>query len=453
MPWDWRAAIDRVKDDAKFDASRASVRRWALSMQQPVSHSTLVDRIFFLFATVAALWLAVVVSTQGFRHVLGPLLFIPVWAILAYLALPRIHRMLSDLYVPDYFFGRSRTADGLLGDPINLAVNGSLAQLDQAMRQAGWHRAEDVTLSSALKIVVSTIFRRSYPTAPVSPLMLFGRPQNVAYQQEVEGNPKKRHHVRFWHTPQGWLLPGGTDVDWLGAGTFDSNVGLSLFTMQITHRIDENTDIERDHVISSMTEHTPELTVSVLENFTTGYHSRNGGGDRFITDGNLPIVDVSQVAAQSSDEGEEVQIRHSHEALTKAPLGMVTGGLLAIAITLITAISAVTDPSGFVDQPIDDWQRTTWVAMIIGFFVVLLAFQIELVRLMFKRRHRARFVLMATLAAGVLLTALDYFSPGVSIRLDGTLTMATLQCVALIGITSDRAAAWVRVKPRPALEA
>ena len=54
---------------------------------------------------------------------------------------------------------------------------------------------------------MSSVFRRSYPAAPVSPLRLFGRMQCLAYQQEVEGNAAQRHHVRFWRCPDGWLLP------------------------------------------------------------------------------------------------------------------------------------------------------------------------------------------------------------------------------------------------------
>ena len=227
------------------------------------------------------------------------LLFLPVWAIMAYLVLPRLHRLLSDLYVPDYFFGRTRTADGLLGDPVNLGVDGSSAQLDAVMTRAGWHRADEITAASTWGIIVSTLTRRSYPTAPVSPLMLFGRRHDVAYQQEVAGNPKQRHHVRFWHCPPGWLLPGGAKTDWLGAGTYDTDVGLSLFTLQVTHRIDENTDIERDFVVHSAREADPAVRVRDLHDFTTGYHSRNGGGDRFITDGDLPILDVTAVAVEA----------------------------------------------------------------------------------------------------------------------------------------------------------
>ena len=42
-------------------------------------------------------------------------------------------------------------------------------------------------------------------------------------------------------------------VDWLAAGTFDTAVGLSLFTLQVTHRIDADTDIERDHIVQTVT--------------------------------------------------------------------------------------------------------------------------------------------------------------------------------------------------------
>ena len=58
--------------------------------------------------------------------------------------------------------------------------------------------------------------------------------------------------MRFWPTPTGWLLPGGRRVEWLAAGTFDRAVGLSLFTGQLTHRIDANVDLERDHILQTL---------------------------------------------------------------------------------------------------------------------------------------------------------------------------------------------------------
>jgi LssY C-terminus len=271
-------------------ASEPQPRGWSLGVA--------LDWFFFVFAGLAAVWLAYLSFTETFQIGWWGLLFaIVFWLLLAYLVLPRLHRILTAIYVPDYFIGRARTSDGLLGDPVNLAFLGEAAQIHQSMAAAGWTRADAVTAVSSWHIVTATLSRRSYHEAPVSPLFLFGRQQDFAYQQEVDGNPAQRHHVRFWRCPDDWLLPGGRRVDWVAAGTFDTSVGLSLFTLQITHKIDAETDVERDHIVATVTAADPRIRVDVIEDFSTGYHARNGGGDSITTDGDLPIVDVRAVTA------------------------------------------------------------------------------------------------------------------------------------------------------------
>lgn len=278
----------RPRTDAHYDGFMAPKRH-----RRRVSLTAILDEFFFIFAGVAAIWLAWLILTETFSFGwFGIAFFIVFWGILAYLVLPRLHRILTTIYVPDYFIGRTRTSDGLLGDPINLAVRGEVEALHQAMDRAGWIEADKITLRSSWRIITSTVSRRSYDRAPVSPLFLFGRMQDFAYQQEVAGNPAKRHHVRFWRTPEGWLLPGGTRVDWLAAGTFDRAVGLSLFTLQVTHKIDANIDIERDHVVGTVLGANSDASVERLVDFSTGYHSRNGGGDSIRTDGDLPILNL-----------------------------------------------------------------------------------------------------------------------------------------------------------------
>ena len=260
------------------------------------SFTAALDNFFFVFAGLAAVWLAVLLATESLEWGWAGLLFLlAFWLLLAYLVLPRLHRILTQLYVPNYFIGRTRTSDGLLGDPVNLALLGSAQQLEQTMEAAGWTRADELTLASSWRIVTSTLSRRSYDEAPVSPLFLFERQQDFAYQQEVAGNPAKRHHVRFWRCPEGWMLPGGHRVEWLAAGTFDRAVGFSLFTLQITHKIDANTDVERDHIIATVRGTEPAARLLVIRDFSTGYHSRNGGGDSIQTDGDMPVIDLRRV--------------------------------------------------------------------------------------------------------------------------------------------------------------
>ena len=147
----------------------------------------IIDQGFFIFAGFASIWLAYIV----FRGAVGSdgwwlfvALFVLFWIVSAYLVLPRVHRILSSIYVPNYFIGRARTADGLLGDSINLAVRGSETKLHQSMVKAGWHLSDEITFRSVWKMVLSTIKRKSYVNAPVSALYLFGRRHDFSYQQE-----------------------------------------------------------------------------------------------------------------------------------------------------------------------------------------------------------------------------------------------------------------------------
>lgn len=148
-----------------------------------------IDGFFFGFAGAAAVWLAYVLLRDGVRPGWPLLLLLPFWLVVTYLTLPRIHRILTWVYVPGYFIGRTRTSDGLLGDPVNLALRGGEAEVHAAMTAAGWVRADDLSLRTGLRIVATTLRRRSYAAAPVSPLVLFDRRQDFAYQQEVAGNP------------------------------------------------------------------------------------------------------------------------------------------------------------------------------------------------------------------------------------------------------------------------
>lgn len=294
-----------------------------------------IDGAFFAFAGLATIWLGFLLVVQGVRPGWPLLLLVAFWVLFTYLLLPRLHRILTHIYVPGYFIGRTRTGDGLLGDPVNLALLGHEAQVHCAMTAAGWIRADDLDLASGRRMVRATVTRRSYPQAPVSPLMLFDRQQDFAYQQEVGGSTAQRHHVRFWRCPEGWMLPGGYAVDWLAAGTYDKSVGLSLFTFQITHKIEANTDIERDFVVQTVTAAAPESSVQVIEDFSTGYHSRNGGGDLIQTDGDLPVIDLRAVPAPP------VPVADESDSRDKRPVQTVFGAGVAVVRGIGTMLTAL----------------------------------------------------------------------------------------------------------------
>jgi hypothetical protein len=311
------------------------------------------DRAFTVFSGLAVVWLAFLLLRVGVRPGWASLLLVVFWVFCSYLGLPRLHRILTHIYLPAYFIGRTRTSDGLLGDPVNLALRGDEAQVHEAMRNGGWTKADDLDLRAGWRIVLSTVRRCSYPEAPVSPLHLFERRQDFAYQQEVAGSPAKRHHVRFWRCPAGWLLPGGFSVDWLAAGTFDRSVGVSLFTLQITHKIDARIDEERDFVVGSVTGAMPEAQVEVLERFASGYHSRNGGGDLIETDGDLPIIDLVAVEAPRAGRAQATDSRDRRPASTVfgALIAVLRGGWYAYLAGLLASIPTSLDIVGDLELP------------------------------------------------------------------------------------------------------
>ena len=300
-----------------------------------------IDAVFFTFSALSASWLAYLLLKDGVRPGWPWLLLLVFWVFVSYLLLPRLHRILTRLYIPGYFIGRARTSDGLLGDPVNLALRGREEQVHRVLQAAGWVRADDIDLTSTRRIIDSTLRRQSYPQAPVSPLHLFDRVQDFAYQQEVAGSPSKRHHVRFWRCPDGWMLPGGHAVDWLAAGTYDRKVGLSLFTFQVTHKIEENTDVERDFVVSTMQEANPLVEVELIKNFSTGYHTRNGGGDLIETDGDLPILCLRQVDAPAERVETPTDSRDRRPAQTVFGSGVtLVRALVYLVLAVVVAMSA-----------------------------------------------------------------------------------------------------------------
>jgi hypothetical protein len=178
----------------------------------------------------------------------------------------------------------TETGDGHPGDPLNVSLIGTKEQLAAIMKKAGWFPAAALGIKSDLEIAADTILSRPDDEAPVSSLYLFGRKEDLAYEQPVGDNPRQRHHVRFWKTPN-------EDNDgrpiWLGSATYDERVGLSHTTGQITHHISGDIDKERDHLFGDL-----EQTGMLEENWVVDdYHAeregKNGGGDVWHTDGRL----------------------------------------------------------------------------------------------------------------------------------------------------------------------
>ena len=180
--------------------------------------------------------------------------------------------------------GITHTGSGIPGDPVNVSLIGTKADLVKAMLAAKWYPADPLSLKSSLEISVDAVFKRPDPDAPVSNLYLFGRKEDIAFEQDVDDNPRQRHHVRFWKTEK--VDADGRPV-WVGSAVFDERVGLSRTTGQITHVTAPDVDVERDYLFHCLEQSGTLAEWYVVPDFHKLREGKNGGGDPWRTDGDL----------------------------------------------------------------------------------------------------------------------------------------------------------------------
>jgi hypothetical protein len=181
----------------------------------------------------------------------------------------------------------TRTSQGIPGDPLNVGLVGSRDDVVHAMQAAGWSPADPITLRTSIEIIGSVMLDRPYRDAPVSPLFYQGRREDLAYEKPAGRSADTRHHVRFWI-----VLDRGAEGRpvWLGSATFDRGVGISHYTGQVTHHIGPDLDAERDLLIGDlMRAGMVELRYQVSGIGPT-LNGRNGGGDRYYTDGEIVVA-------------------------------------------------------------------------------------------------------------------------------------------------------------------
>ena len=226
------------------------------------------------------------------------------YGLAAYVILPWVIRMsikvLHREHVPEY----TTTGDGLPGDPVNIALVGTLPQLRAAFAAIGWTEADTLGLASSWRMVKAFVLNKPYPSAPFSTLFLFGRGQDIGFQLAIDNSPRKRHHVRFWSisqnaalqtlgTPGFWLKTDPAAAEetalWVGAATRDTGFSLTWLTFQVTHRTAADTNSERDLILS-------ELRQKGLVGEVRSYNERaelpEKRVNRYLFDGDVGVAEL-----------------------------------------------------------------------------------------------------------------------------------------------------------------
>lgn len=184
------------------------------------------------------------------------------------------------------------------GDRVNFIVIGSENQVKNALSNAGWVTVDRTTKDAVFRGILASVSRQAYVTLPMSELMMFGRAQDYGYAQ---GDPIRviaaRHHFRIWKAP---FTVGGQTV-WVGAGTHDVGFDKDQRNGKLTHKIDSDTDKERDYIARSLTESGQVIANEYMTMTDPIKEAKTAHGQPFRSDGRTAIVYFPPDTSDTSD--------------------------------------------------------------------------------------------------------------------------------------------------------
>ena len=197
--------------------------------------------------------------------------------------LPRLSQDQLDSVAP-----RVQDRVGNAGDRVNFFVVGSEAQVKLALQQGGWTKVDRNKKEAVLDGLLNSLAKQAYVAMPMSELYLFDRVQDYGFAM---GDPLKvveqRHHFRIWKAP---FTADGRTV-WAGAGTHD--IGFDRDRRaggMVTHKIDPDTDKERDFIAASFAESGAVAFTEYMTARSTITDAKTATGEEFKSDGRTAII-------------------------------------------------------------------------------------------------------------------------------------------------------------------
>lgn len=185
---------------------------------------------------------------------------------------------------------RTENDKHVAADPVNVAFVGTAAEVTTAMTAAGWRIPDSLSRASDIAIARSVLENRPDSTAPVSSLYLFGRKQDLAFEQEVGQSARHRHHARLWLASA--VQFEGRPV-WIGGATYDASAGISHRSLRPTHHIAPDIDEEREGLEAVLARRGELSETFRVTGVGVRVDAKNADGDRYDTDGELRVMVVS----------------------------------------------------------------------------------------------------------------------------------------------------------------
>jgi hypothetical protein len=181
---------------------------------------------------------------------------------------------------------QTTTEGGAASDLTNLMFIGSEQELTAAFEAAGWAAAAGLSANSKLEVVRAVVESRGYKEAPVSILLLDGKPPELVFQKQ-NNTFAMRHHLRIWKRPVEF---DGKPV-WVCAATHDIGIDFSPEQRDFIHKIDSQIDRERAKVVADLLLTGKAKALSLVSRPAAPQHSQNATGDKLETDGRMAVIE------------------------------------------------------------------------------------------------------------------------------------------------------------------
>jgi len=170
-------------------------------------------------------------------------------------------------------------------DVTNLLLIGSADAVEAAFQAAGWSNAAKLSAQAKLETFRALAEDRGYSEAPVSVLLLDGKPPDRVFEK-LNNTFEQRHHLRVWQRPVTFL---GLPV-WAVAATHDTGISFSEQDRTFIHKIDSQIDRERAKVVNDLILTGRVQALELVDRPNVPQHGQNATGDSLDTDGRLAVL-------------------------------------------------------------------------------------------------------------------------------------------------------------------
>jgi hypothetical protein len=170
-------------------------------------------------------------------------------------------------------------------DITNLLLIGRQEAIERAFREAGWSLAAGLNAQAKFETFRALAEGRGYTEAPVSVLLLDGKPPDLVFEK-LNNTFARRHHLRVWKRPVKFQ---GMPV-WAVAATHDIGISFSQQDYTFIHRIDSQIDRERAKVVNDLIFTGRTQGVALVDRPEVPQHGQNATGDNLDTDGKTAVL-------------------------------------------------------------------------------------------------------------------------------------------------------------------